>query len=344
MEATMPAVVVRETEGKGGWNALELARVPRPVVPSGEVLVQVEACSVNRADLLQRRGLYPPPPGAPDIPGLDLAGYVVEGGPTQVSWQQGDRVFGVVAGGGYGRYCAVPAEHLLPIPDNLSFVEAAAAAEVFVVAHLNLFLEAGLGPGERLLLHGGGSGVGTAAIQLAKARGAQVAVTCGEAWKIKRCRTLGADLAVCYRDEDFWDALRRWSGNRGVDVVLDWIGAPYLERHLDLLALRGRLVFIGLMGGHQAHFSLAPLLTKRLRLVGSVLRSRSREEKAKILSDFQHHVLPLLARGDVKPVVDRIFPIAEAEAAHRYLKDGKHFGKIVLCWKDDGGRHGADLV
>jgi putative PIG3 family NAD(P)H quinone oxidoreductase len=335
MEKTMPAVVVRETEGKGGWNALELARVARPVPQAGDVVVQVEACSVNRADLLQRRGLYPPPPGAPDIPGLDVAGYVVERGSADTAWNEGDRVFGVVAGGGYGRYCAVPAEHLLPIPENLSFVEAAAAAEVFVVAYLNLFLEAGMVPGETLLLHGGGSGVGTAAIQLAKAKGLEVAVTCGEDWKVERCRDLGADLALNYKTGDFAEAVRDWTEGRGVDVILDWIGAPYLERHVDLLAPRGRLVFIGLMGGHRADFSLAPVLTKRLRLVGSVLRSRSREEKAEIMASFRREVLPLLARGRVKPVVDRIFPVTEAEAAHRYLKDGKHFGKIVLQWNEE---------
>jgi len=227
----MPAVVIRETDGGDNWNRLTLDRVARPRAAAGELLIQVEACSVNRADLLQRRGLYPPPAGAPALLGLDFAGFVVETAHDVTAWHAGDRVFGVVAGGGYGRYVAVCAQHLVPVPDNLSFVEAAAAAEVFFVAFLNLFLEANLQPGESLLVHGGGGGVGTAAIQLARATGVRVYITAGSAEKVKRCLELGAHYGIDYNLEDFAARIFEISAGEGVDVILDWIGAPYLGRH-----------------------------------------------------------------------------------------------------------------
>ena len=333
MERVMPAVVVRETGEPGAWNALALEEVMIPEPKPGEVLVQVEAFSVNRADLLQRRGLYPPPPGASPILGLDVAGYVVQRGSSEVAWSEGDRVFGIVAGGGYARYAAVPADHLMPIPENLSFVEAAAAAEVFVVAHANIFGEADMKPGEALLVHGGGSGVGTAAIQLAKARGLTVATTCGSDWKAAKCRELGADLVILYKQEDFGEAVLSWTKGRGVDAVLDFIGAPYLEKHFKILAPRGRLILIGLLGGHNASCSLAPVLTKRIRLIGSVLRTRSDAEKAAIIDRCRAEVLPLLEKGIVRPVVDRIFTVHDVEAAHLHVREGKHFGKVVVRWK-----------
>jgi NADPH:quinone reductase len=328
----MLAVVVHETAGGDGWNRLSLDRVTRPRPAAGEVLVQVEACSVNRADLLQRRGLYPPPPGAPSILGLDLAGFVVETAPDVAGWHAGDRVFGVVAGGGYGRYVAVCAEHLAPVPDNLSFVEAAAAAEVFCVAFLNLFLEGNLRSGESLLVHGGGSGVGTAAIQLARTAGARVYTTAGSAQKVRRCLELGAHHGIDYKLENFAARILDISAGDGVDVILDWIGAPYLTRHLQILRNRGRLLVIGLMGGNQGEVQLAPLLSKRLHIIGSVLRSRSRDEKAVLMRAFRDRVLPLLASGKVRPIVDRIYPVRDVEAAHQYLREGRHFGKIVLTW------------
>lgn len=334
MERTMPAVLVRKTDDPGGWNALELDQVSIPEPRPGEVLVQIEAFSVNRADLLQRRGLYPPPPGASPILGLDLAGYVIRRGSEDVPWHEGDRVFGITAGGGYARYAVVRADHLMPVPENLSFVEAAAAAEVFVVAHANIFGEAGAQAGETLLVHGGSSGVGTAAIQLAKARGLAVATTCGTDEKAQRCRSLGADLAVNRTREDFSEAVLSWTGGRGVDVILDFVGAPYVEKHLRILAPRGRLVLIGLMGGHQASFSLAPLLTQRIRLIGSVLRSRSDAEKAAIIARCRAELLPLLEKGLIRPVVDKIFAVSDVEAAHVYLHEGKHFGKVVVRWKE----------
>lgn len=334
MERTMPAVLIRKTADPRGWNALEMGQVAIPEAQPGEVLVQVEAFSVNRADLLQRRGLYPPPPGASPILGLDLAGYVVRRGSEDVPWHEGDRVFGITAGGGYARYAAVRADHLLPVPENLSFVEAAAAAEVFVVAHANIVGEACAQAGERLLVHGGASGVGTAAVQLAKAWGLAVATTCGSDWKAQRCRELGADLAIDRSREDFVEAVLSWTGGRGVDVILDFVGAPYMEKHVKILGPKGRLVLIGLMGGHQASFSLAPVLTQRIRIIGSVLRSRSDEEKAAVIARCREELLPLLEKGIVRPVVDKIFPASEVESAHAYLREGKHFGKVVVRWKE----------
>lgn len=330
--STMTAVRVRETGGRGAWNRLELAPVPAPEPGPDQVLVQVAACSVNRADLLQRRGLYPPPVGESTILGLDFAGYVVQKGVAVSPWHVGDRVFGIVAGGGYGRYLAVDAEHLLAIPENLSFIEAAAAAEVFLTAYVNLIEEAGLRSGETLLVHGGCGGVGSAAIQLARACGARVVTTAGSAERCAAAVELGATAAFDHHADDWPERVRAATAGQGVDLVLDWIGAPYLSRHLDLLKPRGRLVLIGLQGGRKAAIDLAPLLSKRLRLIGSVLRSRDRQEKAHLIAAFRDRVLPLLSRRTVKPIVDRIFAMAEVEAAHDYLKQGGPFGKVVLTW------------
>jgi NADPH:quinone reductase len=330
----MDAVVIHPSAMRGEWNSLGLAKVPRPGPREREVLIQVEACSVNRADLLQRRGLYPPPPGASDILGLDFAGYIAEIADGVDGWQTGDRVFGITAGGGYGRYVSVPATHLVPIPVRLSFIEAAAVAEVFFAAHLNLFLEAGLKAGERVLIHGGGSGVGTAAIQLAKAAGAVSIVTAGTREKLERCLLLGADHGIAYKEEDFARGVLDWTGGEGVEIVLDWVGAAYLADHLRILKTGGRLVMIGLMGGSRAEIALDVLLTKRLRLIGSVLRSRPDAEKAAITDHFRENVLPLLVAGTVKPVIDRVYPIAEVEQAHQHMRAGHHFGKLVLTWDD----------
>ncbi len=330
----MQAVLIQEPAVRGEWNRLTLGEVPRPPMKEGEVLVQVEACSVNRADLLQRRGLYPPPPGSTEILGLDFAGFVVQKSDNVEGWEITDRVFGIVAGGGYGRYVAVPASHLVRIPENLSFVEAAAAAEVFFTAFYNVCLLGGLQPQETLLVHGGGSGVGTSAIQLAKVMNASVITTAGSAEKVKRCLQLGADHAVNYREEDFAARVTALTDGRGVDVILDWIGAPYLSRHIELLRPRGRLILIGLMGGAQGEIPLAPVLTKRLRILGSVLRSQSLEEKAAITRAFQEQVLPLFQEKKIHPVVDRVFPMAEVEEAHAYLREGKQFGKVVLSWQE----------
>ena len=329
---SMPAVVVRGEAKRGEWNEVGLETVEIPALKEGEALVQVEACSVNRADLLQRRGLYPPPPGASPVLGLDFAGFVVEA-PGAPAFKDGDRVFGIVAGGGYGRYAAVPVSHLVAIPENLSFVEAAAAAEVFFTAYYNLIVQAGMKAGDTLLVHGAGSGVGTAAVQLGASIGAKVIVTAGKDEKIKRAIDLGAYAGINYREEDFAPRVMELTGAKGVDIVLDWIGPPYLARHLDILKTSGRLVLIGLMGGSSGEINLVPIVSKRLKVIGSVLRSQSREEKAEITRGFIQTVIPLLKSGRVKPIVDRIFPISEVEDAHRYLASGEHFGKIVLTWK-----------
>jgi len=329
---TMPAVVVREGAVKGAWNDLSIETVEMPAPEEGEALVQVEACSVNRADLLQRRGLYPPPPGASRVLGLDFAGLVVKA-PETSAIKESDRVFGVVAGGGYGRYVAVPVDHLVPIPDNLSFTEAAAAAEVFFTAYYNLYVLAGIKAGDTLLLHGGGSGVGTAAIQLCSSIGATAVITAGSNDKVKRALDLGASAGINYKEEDFAKRVMDITGGKGVDIILDWIGAPYLSRHLEILKTRGRLIIIGLMGGSAGEINFVPLLSKRLRIIGSVLRSQSKQEKAQITRGVIETVLPLLKSGRVKPIIDRIFPMSEVEDAHRYLKQGEHFGKVVLTWK-----------
>jgi putative PIG3 family NAD(P)H quinone oxidoreductase len=332
-EQWMEAVGVLESGKKGDWNKLVLNTVPRPSPNAGQVLVRVEACSVNRADLLQRRGLYPPPPGASTIMGLDFAGVVLETAPGVAGWNPGERVFGIVAGGGYGRYVTVASSHLVAIPENLDFVGAAAVAEVFFTAFFNLFMEAGLKAGETLLVHGGGSGVGTAAIQLANAQGVRTIITAGSAEKIERCLDLGAAFGINYRTEDFAERVLEITAGRGVDVILDWIGASYLSKHIEILRSQGRLVVIGLMSGHKAEISLAPLLTKRLRLIGSVLRSQSDEEKAFLARAFTEQVIPLLQSGRVRPVVDRVFSFRDVEEAHRYLQENRHFGKIVLSWE-----------
>jgi putative PIG3 family NAD(P)H quinone oxidoreductase len=328
----MPAVVVREGAVKGEWNDLSIEIVEIPAPKEDEALVQVEACSVNRADLLQRRGLYPPPPGASSVLGLDFAGFVVKA-PQSSAFRESDRVFGIVAGGGYGRYAAVPVDHLVPVPENLSFTEAAAAAEVFFTAYYNLFVQAGMKAGDTLLLHGGGSGVGTAAIQLGSSIGATVVITAGSEDKVKRALDLGASAGINYKQEDFAKRVLDITGGEGVDIILDWIGASYLSRHLEILKTRGRLVIIGLMGGGTGEINLVPVLAKRLKVIGSVLRSQSKQEKARITRGFIETVLPLLKSGRVKPIIDRIFPISEVEEAHRYLKQGEHFGKVVLTWE-----------
>jgi NADPH:quinone reductase len=329
----MPAVVVREGAKKGEWNELSLEMIQPPAVNDGEALVQVEACSVNRADLLQRRGLYPPPAGASHVLGLDFAGFVVKTAPGVSGWREGDRVFGIAAGGGYGRYVAVPADNLVPIPENLSFTEAAAAAEVFFTAYYNLFMLAGMRAGETVLVHGAGSGVGTAAIQLAASIGASVIATAGSSDKIRGGLELGAAEGINYKEEDFAGRVLEITEGKGIDIIFDWIGASYLRKHLEILKTKGRLILIGLMGGSIGEINLAPVVSKRLTIIGSVLRSQSREEKAVIARGFIDTVLPLLKDGKVRPIIDRIFPIRQAEEAHRYLKAGEPFGKVVLTWE-----------
>ncbi|MFF2042891.1 NAD(P)H-quinone oxidoreductase [Kitasatospora sp. NPDC058170] len=314
----------------GGPEALVWAEVPDPVPGEGEVLVEVVATAVNRADLLQRQGLYSPPPGSSPYPGLECSGRIAALGPGVAGWGVGDEVCALLVGGGYAQRVAVPVGQLLPVPKGLSLEEAAALPEVASTVWSNVFLVAHLRPGETVLLHGGASGIGTMAIQLAKAVGARVAVTAGSAEKLARCTALGADIAIDYREQDFVEALREATGGAGADVILDIMGAKYLQRNVDALAVNGRLVIIGLQGGVQGEINLNTLLRKRGAVVATNLRGRPLAEKAAIVAAVREHVWPLIESGVVKPVIDRVLPLAEAAAGHRVLEQGEQVGKVVL--------------
>ena len=321
----MRAIVVR-----GDAHDLEWNEVPDPTAGPGTVVVKVHATAVNRADLLQRRGFDPPPPGEPETLGLEAAGTIDAIGPGVQGWNVGDRVCCLLGGGGYAQRVVVAAGMLLPIPPQLDFEQAAAVPEVFYTAFVNLVLEGELGPNERALVHAGGSGVGTASIQLARARGAQVFVTAGDDDKLRRCVELGADGAINYKTEDFAERIAKLTGGEGVDVILDCVGASYLERNLTALRPKGRLVIIGLMGGAKADVNLALVVGKRLRIIGSVLRTRPLAEKVAITEAFKIEVLPLVANGAVKPIIDSVYPITEAAAAHDHVGANRNFGKVVL--------------
>jgi putative PIG3 family NAD(P)H quinone oxidoreductase len=316
--------------GKGGDARLEIGSAPEPEPGPGEVLIAVRATAVNRADLLQRRGLYPPPPGASEILGLECAGQVESVGPGVTSVRPGQRVMALLAGGGYAEKTAVHAGSILPIPPSMGFEAAAAVPEVFLTCYLNLFGLAQAAAGDWVLVHGGGSGIGTSAIQLLKRAGTSVIVTCGSADKCARTRQLGADLALNYREGDFGPQVLEATGGRGVDIVLDSIGAPYLDQHLRCLATGGRLVFIGLMGGARAEINLGLVVAKRLSLIGSTLRARPVEQKAEIVRGFLERFGEDLRSGAIAPVVDRILPLERAQEAHDALERSEHFGKVVL--------------
>ncbi|MGH6904498.1 MAG: NAD(P)H-quinone oxidoreductase [Geminicoccaceae bacterium] len=327
-ETTMRAVVM---DGVGGPEVLRLGAAPRPSAGPGQVLIRVAATSVNRADTQQRTGNYPPPPGESEILGLEVAGVIEALGAGVSGWRVGDRVMTLVGGGGYAEYAAAPASTLLPVPGNLDLVRAAAITEVWITAWLYVFREAGLRAGETLLVHGGASGVGTAAIQLAKALGpATVIVTVGSEDKAAACRTLGADHVILYKDEDFSERVREISGKRGADVILDHIGAAYLEPNLACLALYGRLVIIGLLGGPKAELNIGRLMVKRQRIIGSVLRARPVEEKATITQAFREAVLGRFERGELQPVIHEVLPLAAARRAHELMAANANTGKLIL--------------
>ena len=323
----MKAVVC---EGPGDESVLRIAEVPSPELESGGLRIRVAAAGVNRADLLQRQGLYPPPPGASSILGVECAGEVIEIGGGVEGWALGDRAMALLSGGGYAEEVVVPAGCALRVPDRLGWEESAAVPEVFLTVFLNLFELAGFDRGQTALVHGGGSGIGTAAIQLVKAAGGEIVVTAGSERKCQRCRELGADLTVNYRSGDFVAEARGATGGRGVDVVLDSIGAAYLERNLSALRTGGCLILIGLMGGARAELNLASLLTRRLRVIGSTLRARSTEEKTELACAFSRRFGDALANGRVRPVVDRVLPLERVAEAHRVMQASRHFGKIVL--------------
>ena len=314
----------------GDESVLRLGEVPALRCGRGEIRIRVRAAGVNRADLMQRQGLYPPPPGASPILGLECAGTVAELGPDVRGWNVGERAMALLAGGGYAQEVVVDAGSAMRVPEHLSDEAAAAFPEVHLTVFLNVFQLGGLAEEGWALVHGGGSGIGTAAIRMIRAAGAHVVVTAGSEAKCRACVELGADRAVNYREADFAEAVREATGGRGVDVVLDSIGAPYLERNLASLAVGGRLVLIGLMGGAKAELNLGPLLVKRLSVQGSTLRARPVAEKAAIVAGFLAAFGPALRAGRLDPVVDRVLPLEQAAEAHRAMKASEHFGKIVL--------------
>ncbi|MFI2236692.1 NAD(P)H-quinone oxidoreductase [Streptomyces chrestomyceticus] len=323
----MRAITIPEP---GGPDALVWAEVPDPQPSEGEVLVEVAATAVNRADLLQRQGFYDPPPGAPPYPGLECAGRVKALGPGVSGWSVGDEVCALLAGGGYAEQVVVPAGQLMPVPKGLDMAAAAALPEVSCTVWSNVFMIAHLRPGETLLVHGGSSGIGTMAIQLAKAVGARVAVTAGSADKLARCAELGADILVNYREQDFVQELRKATDGKGADVILDIMGAKYLGPNVKALATNGRLAIIGLQGGAKGELHLGALLTKRAAVTATSLRGRPLAEKASIVAAVREHVWPLIENGRVKPIVDRTLPITEAAEAHRVVDASGHVGKVVL--------------
>lgn len=324
----MRAVLIHEP---GGPEALRLGEVPDPAPSPGEILVRIRATALNRADLLQRRGLYPPPPGVhPRIPGLEFAGFVEAAGPAVTEFQPGQRVMGLLPGAGYAEKVVTPERLALPIPDRLSFQEASGIPEVFLTAFDALHLQGGLGPGQTLLLHGAGSGVGTAALQLCRLSGATSIGTSRSRPKLDRCLELGLDHALLTERGNFREAVLELTGGRGVDLILDMVGAPYLEQNLSCLARRGRLILIGLLGGPSAPIDLSRILKQSLRIRGTVLRPRPVEEKIRLNQEFRRRILPFFENGVLTPIIDREFPLEEAAEAHSFMESNGNFGKIVL--------------
>ncbi|HZI98374.1 MAG TPA: NAD(P)H-quinone oxidoreductase [Actinomycetales bacterium] len=323
----MKAVTIREP---GGPDVLELSEVDDVRPGPGEVLIDVAASAVNRADVIQRKGSYPPPEGAPPWPGLECSGTIAELGAEVEGWSVGDPVCALLGGGGYAERVAVPSGQLLPVPDCVDLVDAAGLPEVACTVWSNVFMAAGLRPDETLLVHGGSSGIGTMAIQLARALGSRVAVTAGSAAKLDRCRELGADVLINYREQDFVEVVSEVTDGRGVDVILDNMGAKYLSRNVSALAPNGRLVVIGLQGGTTAELDLNALLRKRAAVIATSLRARPPAEKAAIVASVREHVWPLLSDGTVRPVVDTRFPLAQAADAHRRMEESTHVGKLLL--------------
>ncbi|MFH9658289.1 NAD(P)H-quinone oxidoreductase [Streptomyces sp. NPDC017248] len=314
----------------GGPEALVWDEVPDPVPGEGEVLVEVVASAVNRADILQRQGFYNPPPGASAYPGLECSGRIAALGPGVSGWAVGDEVCALLAGGGYAEKVAVPAGQLLPVPEGLDLKQAAALPEVVCTVWSNVFMVAHLRPGETLLVHGGSSGIGTMAVQLAKALGARVAVTAGTKEKLDYCAELGADVLINYREQDFVAEIKQATDGAGADVILDNMGAKYLDRNVQALAVNGRLAIIGMQGGSKGELNIGALLAKRGAVSATSLRSRPLDEKAAIVAAVREHVWPLLVDGHVRPVVDREVPMPEAAEAHGLVEASGHIGKVLL--------------
>jgi putative PIG3 family NAD(P)H quinone oxidoreductase len=314
----------------GGPEVLVAGRgaVPRP--GPGEVLVKVQAAGVNRPDVLQRKGGYNPPPGASPIPGLEISGAIVETAPDVTGWNVGDQVCALVSGGGYAEYCVAPAPQCLPVPNGLSFVEAGGLPETYYTVWTNVFQRGRLKAGETFLVHGGSSGIGTTAIQLAREFGARVFTTVGNAEKATVCTDLGAERAINYRDEDFVELVKELTGGAGVDLILDMVGGSYIERNIAALAVEGRLVQIAFQQPSKIEIDLLPMMLKRLTITGSTLRPRTVEQKAEIAVELREKVWPLIEAGKVKPLIYKTFPLAEAAAAHALMESSTHIGKIML--------------
>jgi len=327
MEDNMIAVAIREP---GGPDVLTPVERPVPSIGAEDVLIKVVAAGVNRPDILQRQGRYSPPPGVTDIPGLEVAGTVDALGSGVRGWAVGDSVCALVSGGGYAEYCAAPAPQCLPVPNGLSMVEAAGLPEVMFTVWTNVFERGRLQSGESILIHGGSSGIGTAAIQLARARAARVFATAGSAEKCAACEALGAERAINYRTEDFVAAVKAATDDRGVDVVLDMVGGDYMQRNIDALALDGRLVQIAQLAGARSTISTMPILQRRLTITGSTLRPRPVEEKGRIARQVHEHVWPLLESGQVRVLVHATFPLARAADAHQLMESSTHIGKLML--------------
>jgi putative PIG3 family NAD(P)H quinone oxidoreductase len=323
----MRAVVITSP---GEPDVLKLTEVPDPVPGPGEVLVNVAAAGVNRADVLQRMGFYPPPPGAPPYPGLECSGRITALGAGVTVWQPGDEVCALLGGGGYAEQVAVPQGQLLPVPDGVSLIDAAGLPETACTVYATVFQQARLTPGETILVHGGAGGIGTMAIQLAKSFGARVICTAGTPAKLERCTELGADLAVSYVRDDFVSAVDVFTGGRGADVILDIVGGPYLARNVAALATAGRLLVVSTQGGSSAELDLQMIMRKRASILASTLRARPPAEKAAIVAGVREQVWPLISAGRVRPVTDRVLPMADAAEAHRVLEQGTHVGKILL--------------
>jgi len=323
----MQAIVIEQTDD---GPVLSMGEIAAPALEPGSLRLRVAATAVNRADLLQARGFYPPPPGASETLGLECAGEVVEVGDGVSGWTSGDRAMALLAGGGYAQEVVVDAGSVMRIPDGMEFDQAAALPEVYLTVFLNVFQLGQFPAAGAALVHGGGSGIGTAAIQLLKAAGGRIVVTAGSAQKCARCLDLGADVAVNYNEGDFVEACKQATDGQGVDVVLDSIGGPYLAQNLTALATGGRLVVIGLMGGAKAEINLGLLLARRLQVIGSTLRARPLAQKAAIVAGFLERFGVGLAAGEIAPVVDRVLPLAAAGEAHRVVQASEHFGKVVL--------------
>jgi len=327
MKDLMQAVSIREP---GKPEVLQLETVAVPELRESDVLVNVSAAGVNRPDVLQRLGMYPVPADASPLPGLEIAGEIVAVGANVTRWQAGDKVMALTHGGGYAEFCRVDESHCLTMPESMTWVQAAAVPETFFTVWYNVFMRAGLRSGESILVHGGSSGIGTTAIQLAKAFNASVIVTAGTDEKCRFCEQLGADHAINYRTEDWEHTVLELTGGSGVDVVLDMVAGPYMQKNIDVLGRDGRYVIIAFLQGPKAELNMRNVLGKRLTITGSTLRPQTTAEKAAIASEISEHVVPLLESGRVRPIIHATFPLADARLAHELMESSQHMGKIVL--------------